>query len=211
VNTLEFILKKFKLENYQGRMPIEIASFGRWDGLTTLFRELGFKTGVEIGVEIGKFSERLCKKNPDLHLYSIDPWKHYSDYRDHVDQGKLDAFYEETKNRMASYNCTIIRKFSMDAVKDFADRSLDFVYIDGNHNFQNVTNDICEWRKKVRVGGILSGHDYRKMKGGFPMHVAEVVQGYTAAYHISPWFVFGSRVPNEENIHEESRSFMWVE
>ena len=59
----------------------------------------------------------------------------------------------------------------MDAVKDFADRSLDFVYIDANHEPQFVEEDIREWSKKVKVGGIVSGHDYA-------LRLAKVVDEY---------------------------------
>ena len=55
----------------------------------------------------------------------------------------------------------------MEAVKQFKDGSLDFVYIDGNHTFEYVINDIAEWSKKVRKGGIISGHDYWNSSEGF--------------------------------------------
>jgi len=48
----------------------------------------------------------------------------------------------------------------MDALEDIPDESLDFVYIDGNHSLPYITQDIYEWNRKVRVGGIISGHDY---------------------------------------------------
>lgn len=48
----------------------------------------------------------------------------------------------------------------MDAVKDFAPSSLDFVYIDGDHFYDRVLEDLTEWSKIVKPGGIISGHDY---------------------------------------------------
>jgi glycosyltransferase involved in cell wall biosynthesis len=48
----------------------------------------------------------------------------------------------------------------MQAVTDFADESLDFVYIDGNHQLKYVVEDIVEWTKKIKKGGIIAGHDY---------------------------------------------------
>ena len=53
----------------------------------------------------------------------------------------------------------------MDAVKDFKDESLDFVYIDANHGYESTKEDIREWSKKVKKGGIVSGHDYVKKNG----------------------------------------------
>ena len=78
----------------------------------------------------------------------------------------------------------------MDAVKDFEPNSLDFVYIDGNHYFDYVVEDIIHWSKIVRPGGIVSGHDYRKDKNEkVPFHIIQATHAYTDAHKISPWFV----------------------
>jgi predicted O-methyltransferase YrrM len=53
----------------------------------------------------------------------------------------------------------------MDAISDFEDSSLDFVYIDANHTYEAATEDIREWSKKVRPGGIVAGHDYVNTEG----------------------------------------------
>ena len=59
----------------------------------------------------------------------------------------------------------IIRKSSKGAIKQFPNRSLDFVYIDADHSYKECKWDISHWMKKVRVGGILSGHNYGDKKG----------------------------------------------
>lgn len=129
--------------------------------LARLFRGVG----AEIGVERGVFSKTICQQNPDTKLFLIDPWKAYHGYRDHVTQSKLDAFYEETAVRMAPFFTKTIRKFSVDAMLDFEDESLDFVFIDANHDYEHCMEDIKGWYKKVKKGGIVSGHDYIKRKG----------------------------------------------
>ncbi len=135
------------------------------DRLAGLFSNWNYKVGAEIGVERGAYSKVLCMKNPKLHLYCIDPWQAYEGYREHVTQSKLDGFFEETKERLSPYNCTFIREFSGRASLDFEDDSLDFVYIDANHSYENVRNDLNAWVRKVRKGGIVAGHDYIKRKG----------------------------------------------
>lgn len=209
-DSLDYILRKFKITyDDKTNMPIEIANYGR-NQLAQLFTRLGFTKGAEIGVEQGDYSEILCRANPNLKLYSIDAWKAHRGYRDHTRQSKLDRFYETTKQKLAPYNCQIIRKFSLDAVRDFPDRSLDFVYIDANHNFQNVTNDIVEWSKKVKIGGIIAGHDYYKQKHASNWHVWYVVNSITDAYRIKPWFVLGSKPVLKGQIRDKPRSWMWV-
>ena len=198
MDTLEYILKKYNLT--QQKSPIDIMC-GRWIGLTNLFAELNFNIGAEIGVEYGYFSEVLCKANPKLKLYCIDAWTTYNGWNDYTSQERLNIVYEEAKIRLAQYNCEIIKAFSMDAVKNFTDDSLDFVFIDGAHDFQNVTNDICEWSKKVRKGGIISGHDYFRSKGKYINDVVSVVNSYTYTKHINPWFVLRGA---------KRSSWMWV-
>lgn len=192
METLEYILKKF---GYSYRpfleLPVEIPEFDR-NKLASLFHELGFKSGAEIGVEQGVYSDVLLRENPDLFLYLVDAWQVYKGYRDHTRQDKLNKYMEITVERLVPYSSRymIIRNFSMEAIKSIADESLDFVYIDANHDFKHVTEDIFEWSKKVRKGGIVSGHDYYIENIPSHVHVPYVLQGYTKAYNISPWFIF---------------------
>lgn len=138
--------------------------------LARLFKGIG----AEIGVEKGLFSKYIAKTSTKL--YCIDVWKVHVGFGDHVTQDHLDSFLEQAKERMRSFNCEFIRKFSLDAVKDFADESLDFVYIDANHRYEDVRDDIREWSKKVKKGGIVSGHDYvDKIGPDYPYGVIKAV------------------------------------
>lgn len=56
-------------------------------------------------------------------------------------------------------NIVKIRKTSVEAAKDFQDGSLDAVYIDAEHDIDNVRADIRAWRPKIKKGGCLCGHD----------------------------------------------------
>jgi len=208
-DALAYILEKYELPE-DGR-PAVIPSAGR-DDLARLFAELGFRSGAEIGVEVGLYSEVLCRENPQATIYGVDPWRAYRAYRNHVSQGKLNGFLAATKARMAPYeNYRIIRKFSMEAVEDFADGSLDFVYIDGNHTLPHIINDIIEWSKKVRIGGIVSGHDYRKSKRIVSQnHVVYAVHCYTESYRIKPWFLLGRKAKIKSEVRDNNRSWMWV-
>lgn len=74
----------------------------------------------------------------------------------------------------------------MDAVGQFKDGSLDFVYIDGDHSFENCILDILHWTKKVRPNGVVAVHDYHPYVG---LDVMLAVDAYTRANHIDPWYV----------------------
>jgi predicted O-methyltransferase YrrM len=57
-----------------------------------------------------------------------------------------------------------LRKYSDDAVSNIEDNSLDFVFIDGLHTFEQVTKDMTNYYPKLKDGGIFSGHDFRVIK-----------------------------------------------
>jgi len=204
--TLALIGRNFNIGLNQPS-PIEIPNVNRKE-LAKLFRRLNFRVGAEIGVESGAYSRDLCKCNPSAKIYLIDSWKAYRGYREHVTQAKVDGFYEKVQERLKGFdNYERIKKFSMDAVKDFKDESQDFVYIDANHQFEFVAQDIGFWSRKVKRGGIVSGHDYIRRAGN---HVVQAVHGYVYCYGIKPWFLLGSQAKVPGEIRDNSRSWFWV-
>lgn len=214
----EKILRQFELDKraFSCRGPIEIPDTTRLT-LLELFRDLGFRTGAEIGVETGEYSEQICKIVEPSRLYCIDPWKRYGGYRDHVNQEKLDQFYDHTRRRLAPYPVWIIREFSTTAARRIPDGSLDFVYIDANHDYAHVVEDLATWAPKVKIGGIVAGHDFREHKGTIQVHVVHAVRGWAISYRIEPWFVLGLKEapwkPREgwtRPLRDESRSWFYV-
>jgi hypothetical protein len=209
MGTLEYIKQKYRLDD--GPSPIEIRDTNR-DDLGELFRELGFTRGAEIGVCCGDFSEQLCKDIPGLHLICIDPWIVYENYFDYMIQDTLNEAYGMAQEKLKNYDCELVRKFSMDAVKDIPDGSLDFVYIDGNHSLDNVINDLTQWSRKVRKDGIVSGHDYRSLPRRYRLHfqVVEAVNVFTRVNEINPWFLLGrtKSLPGEKR--DKERTYLWV-
>lgn len=191
--------------------PVEIPDCSR-DDLPQLFIDMGFKVGAEIGVDKGEFSKKFCEAG--LKLYAIDPWKSYQDYEDSRGQKRLDFLYEHTKRELLPYpDCTIIRKSSMEAVNDFADGSLDFVYIDGNHQLRYVIEDLVEWSKKVKKGGIIAGHDYiytnPRTQAGI-CHVIYALKAFTHAYRIDTWYLLGRKERIGNEARDRFRSWMWI-
>lgn len=187
--------------------PFEIPDISR-DDLPQFFQEMGFKAGAEIGVAQGNFSEKFLKMG--LELFAIDSWKAYEDYPN----PRLDADYEQAKNLLSAYpNGHIIRKTSMEAAADFKDNSLDFVYIDGNHQLKFVIEDLVEWTKKVKPGGIIAGHDYVRFIPKTALgicHVIEALKAYTQAYGIKNWYVLGTKSSSPGEKRDKWRSWMFI-
>jgi len=192
----------------QGKL-VEIPDCSRYD-LPQFFLDMGFKVGAEIGVWQGEFTEKFAKVG--LKMYAIDPWAELKDYNSgHPGfQNSQNKCYEITKKALAPYNCTIIRKTSMDALVDIPDESLDFVYIDGNHWFRYVAEDICEWTKKVKKGGFVCGHDYFYTNADKCLnacHVRYIVDAYVACFNIKHSYVLGLK---NSNTRDQWRSWMFI-
>ena len=209
MSTSEFILEKFNLKK---DLPIRLPGVSR-KHLTVWLRELGFKVGVEVGTAQGKFLRSLCFENPTMKFYAVDPWLVYEGYPD-VQAPEMNRIIKGFPIYMAPYsNYEVIKKYSMDAVKDFEDNSIDFVYIDANHEDPYVTQDITEWTKKVKSGGIVAGHDYiTKELDGFhwDWDVVTAVNKYVKKNKIKYFFVLGldEKVPGMTR--EPSRSWMFI-
>lgn len=177
--------------------------------------DMGFKKGVEIGVYKGQFTQFFGAAG--LEIYGIDPWIFYEDYqpeRIHY-QKRQDTLYASAQKRLAKYKkCTLIKKTSMEAVKDFENKSLDFVFIDGHHGFKYITEDIYEWSKKVRKGGIISGHDYayrsHKTPDPYILQVRYVIDAYTQAFKIKKWYVLGRYRSLKNEFRDQYRSWFWI-
>ena len=134
-----------------------------------LKRLSGPAIGAEIGVFGGDMSASLLSQG-DVTLYMVDSWKgggeSYSgdsgDFHASLTQEQQDGYHRRAMEmvKFAGDRAKIIRKASVDASKDVADRSLDFAFIDADHSYEGVRADIWAWLPKIKPGGWLCGHDF---------------------------------------------------
>ncbi len=176
-------------------LPNKAKNCGR-DELAKFMGEMGFKTGAEIGVMKGDYSQVLCHGIPGLKLKMIDPWIRFSK---RYPTDRLEAFMERARHKTMGFDVELIRKGSLDAVKDVPNNSLDFIYIDQLHEFDPVMMDLIQWNPKVKSGGIISGHDYSNVY--YQFGVIPAVNAYTYAHNIYHWYVTDKDV---------NPSFFWV-
>ena len=119
---------------------------------------------AEIGV-LESFNTKFATKYIDFgKYYLIDPYQEYSDNDigelDHYKQSDWDNFYQRTKDKFKDKpEIEFVRKTSKEASKQFPDNYFDFVYIDANHLYEAVWEDINLWFPKVKNGGFIAGHD----------------------------------------------------
>ena len=180
--------------NQAGFTPI-VSAPRRWDVLSSFMLESGYKTFVEVGCKEGRTTGHILKTVPDSRVIAIDPWivqaptadttrETYADW----DFAKIEAEFwanvGENKPR-----CTMMRKTSAEAAAQFsrtimdvggqtvdrvvAETEFDLVFIDALHDYASVYEDIRLWWPKVRIGGMLCGHDFNHQWPGVERAVAD--------------------------------------
>jgi predicted O-methyltransferase YrrM len=186
---MDYIEQNYKLE---GENPRTIKGMSR-DELYQLFAKLGYKTGCEVGLEKGKNAVQMFENIPDLKLYGVDPYKQhpqcsyvYAAEARHWNQAYLNGCMLQAIERMKGRNFELLKGFSEDVTKEIPDGSLDFVYIDGDHSYDMVMLDVILWGRKIRKGGIISGHDYfyNKNNLGRRAKVTQAISDYTKLHEI---------------------------
>ena len=121
--------------------------------------------GVEVGTHRGEYASTLLKHWKGT-LYCIDPWRFLPEYENQSkflegSNGNRQLDYLAAKTSLAPYGpkAVIRKKTSREGANDFREGSVDFVYLDGNHERPYIDEDISLWYPKVKSGGILAGHD----------------------------------------------------
>lgn len=161
--------------------------------LAKMLGEFGLNVGVEIGTRFGDYAKILLDANPACQLTCVDPWMAYNNRS----KQWQDDSYQRALNLLQPYiqqgRCELCRRPSMEAVGSWSDNSLDFVFIDGNHDFDFAMEDIIYWSKKVKTGGVVAVHDYHPFCGS---DVRFAVDAYTRGHYIDPWYVTREMEPS---------------
>lgn len=144
-------------------------------------------TGAEIGVWKGSTSKKFFKRNPKK-LYLVDVWstnpyekildktkfnnflERYSELIGSTNKKDFNDYYEEVyqslkKTYKNKPNVEIIRKTSIEFFKSFNEK-LDWIYVDGDHQYEGCLRDLNSALKIVNKGGLILGDDYDWGYGG---------------------------------------------
>lgn len=145
------------------QQQIEAALQPAYTEFLRLVKARGFTTGVEVGVGFGGHCASLLEYRGIDALTGVDPYT--TDDHDGIEsltQSDMDCVHDIALDRLARFGrrFELLRKPSLQAASKFEDGSLDFVYLDGDQDFNAVSADLGAWFDKVREGGIIAGHDY---------------------------------------------------
>ena len=117
---------------------------------------------IEIGSYAGESTELFYQSNKIVECYCIDPWQNNYDNLDDASYIRsMDIVEKAFNERIKTFkNLHKLKMTSLEAVKQFEDKSIDFVYIDGMHTYEAVKQDIKLWKPKIKLNGFIGGHDY---------------------------------------------------
>ena len=129
-------------------------NYERWDVVILLAKEYGCKKLAEIGVYRGENAKIILSQGSDFnleHLFLIDTCKicgkeFFLSFISWIFTNKMPASF--------------LKMLSVDAATMFKDNSLDLVFIDADHKYESIKDDINAWLPKIKKGGIICGHDY---------------------------------------------------
>lgn len=115
---------------------------------------------VEIGVLYGDTTRLLCSSNLNIPIYGIDPL-----IPDSMNSNLVGSKEKILKNTVVCGNFTFFNDYSYNVVKDF-DYEFDYLFIDGDHQYDAVKRDFEEWYPKLSHGGYVLIHDSAANRGG---------------------------------------------
>lgn len=127
--------------------------------------------GAEVGVWDGRLSQFLLSSRNDLSLFMVDRWRDVPDghrYKRSNSQmantspegfAEVQARAWKVVNRYPS-RAKPLKGESVEMANHVADGALDFVFIDADHSYEGVKEDIAAWFPKLKPGGLMGGHDW---------------------------------------------------
>lgn len=136
----------------------------RFHWLAKMIAENGYTQGAEVGCMHGKTTAYVLQECKNLQLYCVDLWDHVPEDLPCTEEYKTwnfpkiqRQFTENTKK--FTDRITVLKGLSWEMAEKVEDNSLDFVFIDADHEYESVIKDIKAWNPKLKPGGMICGHD----------------------------------------------------
>lgn len=136
---------------------------------------------AELGVYWAEFSRQIMS-TPYSKLYLVDVWSGFAssadkDGRNNTEDWDTFGTYMRLVNEFSDkQNIQVIRGRTADFLKHLPDNYLDCVYIDSDHSYPTVIEELRLSLKKVNPGGWITGHDYVDLTPGVIQAVDEFLK-----------------------------------
>lgn len=178
--------------NYKKVEPIKFDSIFGWSSFTPIYKQMVDECDEGIFVELGSYQGRstvymaeylqIEKKN-DIEFYAVDLWptrglvsaaENYSTDMFHEEELRISDNLSESLYHTFIHNLMrtntinrvrMIRETSWLAADIFKDNSIYFLFIDAGHEYHQIKRDIIAWYPKIKIGGVIAGHDIASFEG----------------------------------------------
>jgi len=115
------------------------------------------ETIVEVGSWKGRSTHALLSGCPGT-VWAIDHWLGSKNDDGQIEAKEHDIFKIFKQNVGYFKNLKIIKAYSLEAAVQFEEKSVDMVFIDGDHSYEEVKKDINTWLPKAKK--LICVHDY---------------------------------------------------
>jgi predicted O-methyltransferase YrrM len=147
---------------------------------------------IEIGAYTGESTQIFASTGIFSEINVVEPFKFNESFNNTSIENvqKWIKVEEEFKNNTRFFNnVKLFKDYSHNISNIFADKSVDLVYIDGDHSYEAVSKDIELYLPKIKQGGIMAGHDYSKSWPGVIKAVDERLGSPDAIFKDTSWMV----------------------
>ena len=145
---------------------------------------------IEIGVWRGEFSRGILDELKPAKLCLIDPWKNFEDHDTESFSGreaadKMEQIFSDVvglyRAEIDAGTVEVMRQMSGTALPAFADESITFAYVDGDHSYEGVKADLAALMPKMAFGGVMAFDDYH-LRGWWGDGVLRAIHEFIGQY-----------------------------
>lgn len=158
-----------------------------WFTYPNLYKSMVEKFDNAHFVEVGSWKGRsasfmaveIFNSGKNIKFDCVDLWEYSESQKD-----LSEVQYKDIFKQFMEYTFPVkdiinpIKGNSVAVAKTYKNKSLDFVFIDAAHDYDNVKADINAWLPKVKKGGVIAGHDYDS-SNGVRQAVQEIISNFT--------------------------------
>jgi hypothetical protein len=172
-------------------------------GFNSMLKEIGniFYTGkirdlkmIEIGAYMGESTMMIACTGLFKTTYVIEPHKGEEEFNKEMEYDWDVVKDEYIKNTRYFDNITLISDYSYNVVDRFEDKSIDFIYIDANHSYEDVKRDLELYYPKLKSDGVIGGHDFNDRWPGVKKAVTEVIGIPVQLFEDDSWIYYSKKL-----------------
>lgn len=161
----------------------------RFNWLVNMINKHSFTIGAEIGVATGITTVHVLDECPTLErLAVVDIWKPVAPLNHKEGWGRNDMEDVFRTKFQEDPRIDIFKGLSWEMAEEVKDNILDFIFIDAGHDYKSVKKDIQAWTDKLKIGGLMSGHDINLK--GVRKAVDELIPGWKDSGVDNVWYKF---------------------